>query len=38
MKNLNLNIAPKKSDKKDYPYDYSHAGLGIIFVFKSTVK
>ncbi len=37
MKNFNLNIAPKKSDKK-YPYDYSHAGLGIIFMLKETVK
>ncbi len=35
MKNLNLNIAPKKSDKKDYPYDYSHTRLGIS-MFKNS--
>ncbi len=34
MKNLNLNIAPKKSDKKDYPYDYRHTGLGDMSMFK----
>ena len=34
MLNINLNIVPMKSDKKDYPYDYRHTGLGIVFMLE----
>ena len=34
MLNINLNIVPMKSDKKNYPSDYRHAGLGNILLFN----
>jgi hypothetical protein len=32
MLNFKLNIAPKKSDKKEYLYDYSHMRLGMYYI------